>query len=86
MKEEPTLTLTKVICKKLKYEPISIDLLFKGYRAKLCITENKDEVIKEIQRKLDRLFCKFVKIKIRKLIFRKKWVISILVPFNRKNI
>lgn len=84
MKEDPTLILTKVICKKLKYDPISINLLFKGYKVKLCIIKDKDEVVKEIQRKLNKLYCKFVKIKVRKKFWKKEWIIHIFVPFNRK--
>jgi hypothetical protein len=82
--EDYTLRLTNIICKKLKYDPISIDLLFKGYRAKICITQDKDKVVTEVRKRLDKLHCEFVKIKVKKLFWKKKWIISILIPFNRK--
>jgi len=82
--EDETLKLTKVICRKLKYEPLSIDPLFRGYRAKLCIVTKPDRLVNEFKEKLHKLDYKYVKVIVKKVWWKKRWSINILVPFRRK--
>jgi hypothetical protein len=82
--EDATLKLTKAICRKLKYEPLSIDPLFRGYRARLCIVTKPDRLVSEFKDKLNKLDCRFVKVTTKKMWWKRKWIISIIVPFKRK--